>query len=150
VKRQFRPFPQETSIVARFERGTKRLCAHCGAKFYDLNKTPIICPKCETAFQIAPAMLARGRGEAAGRPLAKGLETAEVPEIQEAEFVSLEEADVERQATGKVPVVDLIEGEEEIELDETIDDAALIEQQEEGDEDVTGIIGDKPEDEEET
>ena len=28
--------------------GTKRLCPHCGAKFYDLDKDPIVCPKCGT------------------------------------------------------------------------------------------------------
>ena len=27
-------------------RGKKRICASCRAKFYDLNKDPIICPKC--------------------------------------------------------------------------------------------------------
>jgi len=41
-------------------------------------------------------------------------------------------------------------GEEEIELeDEPMDDATFIEEQEEGDEDVTDIIGDVEEDEEE-
>jgi uncharacterized protein (TIGR02300 family) len=26
--------------------GTKRSCQSCGARFYDLSKNPIICPKC--------------------------------------------------------------------------------------------------------
>lgn len=26
--------------------GTKRQCEACGAKFYDLNKKPVTCPKC--------------------------------------------------------------------------------------------------------
>ncbi|NBR51687.1 MAG: TIGR02300 family protein [Alphaproteobacteria bacterium] len=26
--------------------GTKRVCEACGAKFYDLNKSPAVCPKC--------------------------------------------------------------------------------------------------------
>ncbi|MCW5746260.1 MAG: TIGR02300 family protein [Alphaproteobacteria bacterium] len=26
--------------------GTKRTCQGCGARFYDLNKDPITCPKC--------------------------------------------------------------------------------------------------------
>ena len=26
--------------------GTKRVCEACGAKFYDLNKSPATCPKC--------------------------------------------------------------------------------------------------------
>ena len=70
------------------------------------------------------------------------------PETQEAEFVSLEDADAEAQ--GKKPAEgEAIEGaEEEIELDERLDDAALIEEQEETDEDVTDIIGDVENEEE--
>jgi uncharacterized protein (TIGR02300 family) len=26
--------------------GTKRVCSDCAAKFYDLNKNPMVCPKC--------------------------------------------------------------------------------------------------------
>jgi uncharacterized protein (TIGR02300 family) len=27
--------------------GVKRICTSCAAKFYDLNKQPIVCPKCK-------------------------------------------------------------------------------------------------------
>jgi hypothetical protein len=72
------------------------------------------------------------------------------PETAEAEFVSLEEADAEAQGK-KAPEGEAAEGgEEDVELeDEGMDDAAFIEEQEEGDEDVTDIIGDV-DDEEET
>ena len=36
--------------MAKPEWGTKRLCASCGARFYDLNKDPIECPKCGAIF----------------------------------------------------------------------------------------------------
>lgn len=32
--------------MTKAEWGTKRGCTTCGARFYDLNKDPIICPKC--------------------------------------------------------------------------------------------------------
>ena len=35
---------------ARPERGTKRICLHCEAKFYDLTRFPILCPKCGTEY----------------------------------------------------------------------------------------------------
>ncbi len=31
-------------------KGLKRICMSCGARFYDLNKKPIICPSCSTEF----------------------------------------------------------------------------------------------------
>jgi uncharacterized protein (TIGR02300 family) len=35
--------------VAKAELGMKLTCDSCGARFYDLNKQPGICPKCGTA-----------------------------------------------------------------------------------------------------
>ena len=40
--------------------GTKRICAGCAAKFYDLGKEPIVCPTCETVFVIPKAAPPRG------------------------------------------------------------------------------------------
>ena len=38
--------------------GKKRICLSCGARFYDMLRSPIICPKCETEFQ--PVVSGRG------------------------------------------------------------------------------------------
>ena len=35
---------------ARPERGEKRICLHCEAKFYDMMRSPILCPKCGTEY----------------------------------------------------------------------------------------------------
>lgn len=40
--------------MAKAEWGTKHICQECGAKFYDMRRTKIICPKCHAVFQIAP------------------------------------------------------------------------------------------------
>jgi len=137
--------------VARPELGTKRLCANCGAKFYDLSKDPIVCPKCHTVRALVAAST-RQRAEPAPAPRAPKPVEQEVvtPETQDAEFVSLEDADAEAQGKKVVdPDAEVIEGaEEDIELDERMDDAALIEEQEETDEDVTDIIGDVDNEEE--
>jgi uncharacterized protein (TIGR02300 family) len=133
--------------VAKPELGTKRLCTNCSAKFYDLNKSPIVCPKCSTVLEIA---VPRSRPEpVAARAAAPAEEETVAPEAAEAEFVSLEEADAETE--GKKPAeAEVIEGaDEEIEMDETLEDEApFIEEQEEGDEDVTDIIGDVEDEEE--
>ncbi|GAA6212388.1 MAG: hypothetical protein DHS20C07_28700 [Methyloligella sp.] len=39
-------------MADKAKRGTKRTCGGCGAKFYDLNREPAICPMCETVFEI--------------------------------------------------------------------------------------------------
>jgi uncharacterized protein (TIGR02300 family) len=134
--------------VAKPELGTKRLCGNCAAKFYDLSKDPIVCPKCQTVL-VPAAVSARSRPEPAARAPKPAPEEVIVPETQEAEFVSLEDADAEAQGK-KVADGEAIEGaeDEEIELDERLDDAALIEEQEETDEDVTDIIGDVENEEE--
>ena len=138
--------------MAKAELGTKRLCANCAVKFYDLGKTPIVCPKCHTVMELV-AVTSRSRPEPvapvrAAAPVPVAEEEVAVPETQEAEFVSLEDADAENQA--KKPVEgEAVEGEEdEIEIDPALDDAALIEEQEETDEDVTDIIGDVEDEEE--
>jgi uncharacterized protein (TIGR02300 family) len=143
--------------VAKPELGTKRLCGSCGAKFYDLSKDPIVCPKCGTVFEIvvpvargraaeAAAAAAAGAAAAAAAAAAKSKEAeVEAPETADVELVSLEDADAE--ATGKKG--DGVEGDDDIEVEET-EEAPFIEEQEEGDDDVTDIIGDGPETEEET
>jgi uncharacterized protein (TIGR02300 family) len=135
--------------VAKAELGTKRLCANCGAKFYDLNKDPIHCPKCETVYVIAP-IVTRSRPEAAPvAPRPAPVEEAAAPEPQEAELVSLEEADAEASGTKK-PAGEAGVEEEEVEMGETLDDDTFIEEQEEEDADVTDIIGGDIADEEES
>jgi uncharacterized protein (TIGR02300 family) len=136
--------------VAKSELGTKRICPETGRKFYDLGKDPVISPYTGQVVPIAPPPTSRSRPEAAAAARAKVPveEEAVVPETADAEFVSLEDADAE--ATGKKVAAEgeVVEGAEDIEVDETLDDAAFIEEQEEGDEDVTDIIGDVADEEE--
>jgi uncharacterized protein (TIGR02300 family) len=137
--------------VAKSDLGTKRICPTTGKKFYDLNKNPVISPYTGEVVPIAPVAPPRPvRGAAAAAAAASA--PAEVPEPAEAEeTVSLEEADAEEN-TGKVKAV-VPESEDDIEVDETIeddddDDSTFIADEEEGDEDVTDIIGDVGTDEE--
>jgi uncharacterized protein (TIGR02300 family) len=132
--------------VAKPELGTKRLCGSCGAKFYDLGKDPIVCPKCETVFH--PVVATRSRGGAPAAPVAPLVPEAEVPEAAEVELVSLEEADAEAEGGKKEAAV---EGEEEVEVaDDGADDSTFLETDEDEGDDVTDIIGGEREDEEDT
>jgi uncharacterized protein (TIGR02300 family) len=138
--------------VAKPELGTKRLCANCGAKFYDLSKDPIHCPKCGTVYVIAP-VVTRGRPDAAAvaRPPVVPAEEVVTPEPQEVETVSLEEADAEASGAKKPAATEADATDDDVEIEETLDDDddTFIEEQEEEDADVTDIIGGDIETEEE-
>ena len=56
--------------MANPELGQKQLCPNCQAKFYDLNRRPARCPKCETEFDpmeeaLKSRRVRRGAGYAA-------------------------------------------------------------------------------------
>ncbi len=136
--------------MAKPELGTKRVCPDTGRKFYDLNKDPVISPYTGKVVPVETPT-ARARPEQPPAPAPRTVappEEVAVPEPPEAEFVSLEEADAEAQGAKK-PAGTEPDVEEEVEIDETLDDAAFIEEQEEEDADVTDIIGGDIEDEEE-
>ena len=56
--------------MAKAELGLKRTCLSCGMRYYDFNRTPIICPGCQTAFD--PELVVRSRrGRAAPKSESK-------------------------------------------------------------------------------
>jgi uncharacterized protein (TIGR02300 family) len=112
--------------VAKPNWGLKRTCASCGAKFYDLGKDHIECPKCGAEFDPdAVLKTKRAKTAAVARPVAAAAE----PE-PEAEDVEVEAGDDEA-------------GDDEKE-DEVIEDTSELG---EDDEDVAEVV-DKVEDEE--
>lgn len=138
--------------MAKSELGTKRVCPDTGRKFYDLNKTPVVSPYTGKIVPIAAAPT-RARPESAPAARSVAPEEAELaPEAADTEFVSLEDADAEQQGKKKpAPAdADVETDDEDVEMDESLDDAAFIEEEEESDEDVTDIIGDGIEKEDES
>jgi uncharacterized protein (TIGR02300 family) len=138
--------------VAKPELGTKRVCASCGAKYYDLARDPIVCPKCGTVYQAVTS--ARAAAPAAARaPVVQPRPTEEVelPPPANAEVISLEDADAEATGTKKKVAGAEAEGEEEeVEIATTEEDnTTFLEQDEEEVGDVSDIIGEGIEEKEE-
>ena len=131
-------------MVAKPELGIKRVCGSCGSKFYDLARSPIVCPKCGTVYQVAAVTRARAE------PVAPKPVPVEEPEVKRpANVISLEDADAE--ATGKkktaaIPDTD----EDEAEVPAATEDDTFLEQEEEEAGNVSDIIGEKVEGDEET
>ena len=86
------------------ELGTKRVCVACGARFYDLLRSPAICPKCGTEQPVEQPRLRRPPGGAADdrRP-----RKAAVPE----------EAELETAAPGEEAEEDVLEDTSDLEDD---------------------------------
>jgi uncharacterized protein (TIGR02300 family) len=122
-------------------RGTKRVCPSCGARFYDLSRSPITCPVCQAIYQVTPPV--SRRGERAQPVEAKKVEEpeADTPVVESADVISLEE--VEEAGTEAAiedeEIVDL--GEDEPEIPAADDDNAFLEEEEDGEADVSGIVG---------
>ena len=123
-------------------RGIKRVCQSCGTRFYDLGRTPIVCPSCQTVYQVTQPTSRRGERAPAPEVREKEEEEVEVATMEGPETISLEEVE---EAGEDVPVedeeiVDL--GEDEAEIPAGGEDDTFLEEQE-GDEetDVSGIVG---------
>ena len=65
--------------------GIKRVCPSCSIKYYDFNKNPIICPKCE--FEFDPDLLLKSRK---GRSIATKTEVNQIASDQKNEKETLE------------------------------------------------------------
>ncbi len=140
--------------VVNAELGTKRTCPSCAARFYDLLKDPITCPKCGTAFISQPILPSKGEFPgAAPVPVAKPREkeVVEDAETGDVELISLEEVEEDGKdddETAGIEDVDL--GEEAADDAEEEDDTFLVEEEEEGGAIDVLIEGGGKEDEEET
>ncbi len=101
--------------MAKPEWGAKRTCQSCSARFYDLTRSPILCPKCGATVEPEVTFKTRRQSAPAAEPKV-------APVIRDIEVIDLDEAAEE------LEVID--------EEDGTIVAA------EEGEEDESGLIED--------
>jgi hypothetical protein len=71
--------------LAKPELGTKRQCQYCGAKFFDLNKDPFVCPKCGTVFQGAVPVRAAAKPKEEEAEVKAGEEKVAEPAVNDVE-----------------------------------------------------------------
>jgi uncharacterized protein (TIGR02300 family) len=119
-------------MSTKAERGTKRTCQNpeCGSRFYDLNRDPIVCPICESTYQIvaspiamaAAAPMADTARRAAKKPAydVVGVKPEDVPDAEGDELAAVEGD--EAPASGD-------------------DDETFLEEEEEDGSDMSNIIG---------
>jgi uncharacterized protein (TIGR02300 family) len=121
--------------VAKAAWGTKRTCQSCGARFYDMRRDPIVCPKCQAVYDPELVLKAR-RGRATPAPD----KVAAKPAVAEEAAEDLETADID----ADVGDDELAEPGAEEEQEDMIEDASELGE----DDDVSKVI-EKDEGEEE-
>jgi uncharacterized protein (TIGR02300 family) len=123
------------------EWGMKRICPSCGARYYDLHREPVMCPKCGAAFD--PETLTKTR-----RAKAMTAPEAPIEPIADEELetdIAAEEGEGEEEGE-ELPVegAEAEEGEEE-EEEEVIEDASELGEDED---DMAEVIENVEDDEE--
>lgn len=78
--------------MAKPELGLKRTCVSCGVRFYDLARTPAVCPKCGTEQPAEQPRLRRAAATPA--PDEKLKKRAASPEA-EADDIEVEDVDAD-------------------------------------------------------
>lgn len=104
--------------MGKVDLGEKLTCSSCGARYYDLNKTPALCPKCG-AENARPKVFKTKKAEAAAKP-------------------AIDEPDPKKAKEGDDEDIDDIEDIEDVEDD---DDDLLNDDDDLDDDDVGSVIG---------
>jgi uncharacterized protein (TIGR02300 family) len=129
--------------VAKSELGTKRIDPETGKKFYDLNKDPVVSPYTGKSYPLS--FFAETSAAAIMEKVAEEEEIQEVDtENENVEIVSLEDADDEAAAGEDLP--DL--GDDDVDIGDDDDDTFLEQDEDEEDDDMSGLIGVPGDDEE--
>ncbi len=114
--------------MANPEWGTKRICQNCGTKFYDMQRDPITCPKCQTVFDPEAFLKTRRArtpvlADKEAAPVAVAGSEADV-EVEDAEILEDEEEAAEAAEGAEEEDEDMIEDASELGEDE--DDMAEV------------------------
>lgn len=107
--------------MVKAEWGTKRTCQACSVRYYDFNRSPVLCPACGVTFEADVSKTRRTRTRAvAAEPAA---------EVVKDEAEAVEEVEAEKEADAAVDV-------EVVAAEADTDTAALEDTDELGDDDV--------------
>ena len=89
--------------MAKPEWGLKRTCLGCGARFYDMQRDPIVCPSCNTEFDpLALVRPRRARAAAASKakaaaaaPISEETVSEDTENIVDDETLDIEDASID-------------------------------------------------------
>lgn len=109
--------------MSKVEWGVKRRCASCGAPFYDMQRDPIRCPKCDAPFvavALASASTRAPRQSRVPRPYVPASIDPSPVEAGDAEVETVEDEELETDADEE----DVADDEDGVEADDADDERA--------------------------
>jgi len=142
--------------LAKPELGEKRICPSCGTKYYDLNRDPIICPKCAAPFEIIAAATAKAKPEkeADEKPSDEIADEDDTPVAEGPEIISLDDADEDDGDTVDGADDEIPDDIPDVEIDDDNDDdqadGPFLEDDDEDDDNLSDIIPTRGGDDDET
>ncbi len=127
------------------ELGTKRECPECAVKYYDLGRSPCVCPKCGTSFE--PDVAPPSRAAKAEKPKVAAKSEA-APPAEKVEVVSLDqlgaeeqdgEEDIEDSDEAALADIDIPDDDDDDDESETSD--VFLDTEDDDNTDVSGLLG---------
>lgn len=83
------------------ELGGKRRCLTCSTPFYDLNRNPIVCPKCAAVFEVIEVVRSTSRY---ARPRPPAFNSRPIAETFPADTVLLDDETEDAESAGEPDV----------------------------------------------
>ena len=131
--------------MTKSELGTKRECPECAVKYYDLGRSPCVCPKCGASFE--PDVAPPSRAAKAEKP--KVVEEADAtPAVEKVEVVSLDalgdeeqdgEENIEDSDEAALADIDIPDDDDDDDEAETSD--VFLDTEDDDNTDVSGLLG---------
>ena len=82
--------------MAKADLGKKRACLACGMRFYDFNRSPIVCPGCGAEFDPENIIKSR-KGRSAAKPMSRdNVDATEADQIEDDDAAELTDAVVDQ------------------------------------------------------
>ncbi|MER2520535.1 MAG: FYDLN acid domain-containing protein [Bdellovibrionales bacterium] len=97
--------------MVKVDLGQKRVCANCGARYYDMKKSVPVCPACNTAYDPESQVRSRRSRSAASKP---------VPEVEVADDL-IADVPVADDDAEEGLIEDVEELSEDVEVEEVVD-----------------------------
>ena len=142
--------------MSKTELGNKRLCAGCGARFYDLNKNLAPCPKCKLVKDIKAPVKIRRKSKVAAQidnddPLVKQKNKQEargkvkklsknMADLEDFDHLATIDGEDEIEELDDIAIIDELEGSE---TEESLDDEITLDYDGIGEEDILDLIEDE-------